>query len=163
MGGNKGGMGGGMSHSGGSAHARKRQLDLGKMASQFLGSGGPKLSPEAMAGLAKLMPAISVFVAQGDEGSATAYHGMNKIKSGFALGTDDKITMMAEVINYDKVAKEVYLSLDYEYVKKPVDRKEYYDVGQGAINVSPCSTSSLRKLHSVDVRWIFADHGDRST
>ena len=110
----------------------------------LLGSGGSKLTPESLGGLVeKVTPAMSVFIAQGDEGSPTSFEGMNKIKSGFALGTEDKVNVVAEVINYDNVEKEVYMTLDYEYVPNMADHKEWYDVGQGAINVSPCDTMNL--------------------
>jgi hypothetical protein len=72
------------------------------------------------------------------------YFGMNRIKSGFFLGKDEKISIMSEVINYKKTSQDVYLTLEYEYLPSPVDRKETYDVGIGAINVNPCGSQTLR-------------------
>jgi hypothetical protein len=115
----------------------------------------PKLSAEDVKGLMdKFMPAVSVFIGQGDENSPTSWDGMNKIKSGFALGATDKISMTAELINYDKFKKEVYLTLEYEYVPNMKDHKDWYDVGMGAINVSPCGTMNLRKCFVFLYRYL---------
>jgi hypothetical protein len=65
------------------------------------------------------------------------------IKSGFWVSSKDTFNFMSEVINYDNVEKDVYLSLEYEYLSMPSRPKEYLDVGMGAINVSPCETVSL--------------------
>jgi hypothetical protein len=152
MAGMKGSMGHGDRAPGqGGAHGMKRKRqDLSKLLS---GLGLPKLSPEAIGSLMeKFMPSFSVFLAQGDEGSPNAFHGMGKVKSGFFLGTKDKINIMSEVINYDNVAKEIYLTLEYEYLPKLENRDEWYDVGQGAINVSPCGTSSLCMFNTEKTR-----------
>jgi len=79
---------------------------------------------------------------------------MNKIKSGFALGATDKISMTAELINYDKFKKEVYLTLEYEYVPNMKDHKDWYDVGMGAINVSPCGTMNLHPPPDKAAKYI---------
>jgi hypothetical protein len=103
------------------------------------------------------MPSISVFIGQGDEGSAMAFTARNSpIKSGFWIGAKDTFNVMSEVINYDNVPKDVYISLEYEYLPMPSRPKEYYEVGMGAINVSPCSSiaiceSERRYMKLIDV------------
>lgn len=68
------------------------------------------------------------------------------LKSGFWISNTDHLNMMAEVINYDQFEKDIYVSLDYEYLPNFKSRpKEYYDVGFGSINVTPCGSSMLRK------------------
>jgi hypothetical protein len=70
----------------------------------------------------------------------------SQLKSGFWISKTDQLNMMAEVINYDQFEKEIYVSLDYEYLPNFQSRpKEYYDVGFGSINVTPCGSSMLRK------------------
>jgi hypothetical protein len=146
----KGGGSGGMSSMGmnhgapASRRMTKRQLpDLGKLIGRtmhypLLDVRDVKYCPGS------LFPAVSVFIAQGDENSPMNYFGMNRIKSGFVIGKEDKISLMSEVINYKKVQQEVYLTLEYEYLPGPVDRKETHDVGIGAINVNPCGSQTLR-------------------
>jgi hypothetical protein len=102
-------------------------------------------------------PAISVFVGQGDEGSAMAFATKNSpIKSGFWVSNKDTFNFVAEVINYDNVEKDVYLSLEYEYLPMPSRPKEYYDVGMGAINVSPCETISLCESNHICSQTTYA-------
>jgi hypothetical protein len=70
----------------------------------------------------------------------------SQLKSGFWISKTDQMNMMSEVINYDQFEKDIYVSLDYEYLPNFQSRPtEYYDVGFGSINVSPCSSSMLRK------------------
>jgi hypothetical protein len=97
------------------------------------------------------MPSVSVFIGQGDEGSAMTFASKNSpIKSGFWIGARDTFNAMSEVINYDNVQKDMYISLEYEYLPMPSRPKEYYDVGMGAINVSPCGALSLCKFKRQD-------------
>jgi hypothetical protein len=93
------------------------------------------------------MPKVSVFVGQGDDGSGLNFMAKGgNLKSGFYIDSQDEINLMAEVINYKDVAQDVYVKVEYEYMPDMVPRqKDYYDVGMGAINVSPCDSTNLSK------------------
>jgi hypothetical protein len=115
--------------------------DIG--AGSLLG-GGKSGGGKGLGKMGAFMPGISVFIGQGDEGSAMTFTAKNSpIKSGFWIGDKDKFNVMSEAINYDNVAKDMYISMEYEYLPMPSRPKEYYDVGMGAINVSPCSSIAL--------------------
>jgi hypothetical protein len=106
--------------------------------------GGKSGGGKGLGKMSGFMPSISVFIGQGDEGSAMAFTAKNSpIKSGFWVSATDKFNVMSEAINYDNVAKEMYISMEYEYLPMPSRPKEYYDVGMGAINVSPCGSIAL--------------------
>jgi hypothetical protein len=93
-----------------------------------------------------LMPAISVFVGQGeDAGGMHYYRSTQEIKSGFWIDAKDTFNAFGEVINYKNEQQEFYLKLEYEYLPMPSRPDEYYDVGSGAINVTPCESSNLGK------------------
>jgi hypothetical protein len=98
-------------------------------------------------GLSSAMPGISILLSQGDEGTpATFYVRDAVIKSGFYVSKKDWFNMMMEVINYEKYERDIYLSLDYEYIPNMPSRpKEWLATGIGAVNVSPCDSSNLRK------------------
>lgn len=129
------------------------QLMGGMMGSK--GAKSPSSGSAAMPGMAhsghsrRQMPGTggSVFVGQGDEGSATTFQTPGgKLKSGFYISPEESMSMMAEVINYNSKPQDLFISLEYEYIPNLTPRpKEYYDVGFGAINVSPCETMNLSK------------------
>jgi hypothetical protein len=109
------------------------------------------------------MPSISVFIGQGDEGSAMTFAAKHSpIKSGFWIGDKDKFNVMSEVINYENAPKDVYITMEYEYIPMPSRPKEYYDVGMGAINVSPCGSIALCKFE-VRRRLFVVDNSPRPT
>jgi hypothetical protein len=95
----------------------------------------------------KLLPDFSFFFAQGEDGTSTKFAVKGaKFNSGFYMGTNNKLNIMAEVINYQNVTKDVFLAMDYEYIPNVTVRaKDFHDVGIGAITVEPCSSSALRK------------------
>jgi hypothetical protein len=127
MGGMRGGGMGGMASHG--PPSRKRQIPAGL----------------DMGRLSQYMPKFSVFIGQGDEGSPMTFVDPSKsIKSGFYMGQNEAMVLLAEAINYSKEPSEIYVKMDYEYLPDiPSAPKEYYDVALGAINVSPCSDINL--------------------
>ena len=72
----------------------------------------------------------------------------NQQKSGFFVRKNDRVTSSMEVINYDKVDKEIYLSLDYEFVPGSMPTG-YLDTGFGLINIDGCGGN-------VDIRKFLA-------
>jgi len=97
----------------------------------------------------------AIFLGQGDEGSATTFQmPAGKIKSGYYLAPKESMTLMAEVINYNKQPRDLYVSLEYEYIPNLTPRpKEYYDMGIGAINVSPCGGMNLYPSADKPVKY----------
>jgi hypothetical protein len=89
----------------------------------------------------------AVFIGKGGEASATVFADPTKsIKTGYAIGQKDRITVTMELINYDEVEKEIYLTLDYEYLPNaPIG---YLDVGMGAINSDGCGAMAIRMRSS---------------
>lgn len=97
--------------------------------------------------LSALIPKMSVFVGQGDEGTATSFFAKgSSVKTGYFIGKKDTFSMLAEVINYEKKDTEIYVTIDYEYIPNvPARTKEWLEVGMGAITVSPCGSQNLRE------------------
>jgi hypothetical protein len=89
--------------------------------------------------LDSFMPAVAVFVGGGGSaGSGAAFAGKNSdIKTGAFIGETDKFQVSSEIVNYDPKEKEIYISLDFEYVsgKSP----GLMNVGMGALSVDDCS------------------------
>jgi hypothetical protein len=95
---------------------------------------------------------FSIFAGQGDEGSPMSYATKNSdLKSGFWLGAKDTFAFMSEVVNYHNYEKDIYVSVEYEYLKMPVRPKDWYAVGMGALNTSPCGQADLCKFHALRV------------
>lgn len=97
--------------------------------------------------LGVLTPKMSVFIGQGDEGTATSFFAKDSsVKTGYFIGTKDTFSMLAEVVNYEKKEQEVYVTIDYEYIPNvPSRTKEWLEVGMGALTVTPCGSQNLRK------------------
>ncbi|KAE9981883.1 hypothetical protein EG328_011339 [Venturia inaequalis] len=106
----------------------------------------PSLSRRQGGLLNALIPKMSVFVGQGDEGTATSFFAKGSpVKTGFFIGTKDTFSMLAEVVNYEKKEQEVYVTIDYEYIPNvPARTKEWLEVGMGALTVTPCGSQNLR-------------------
>lgn len=107
----------------------------------------PSLAKRQGGLLSALIPKMSVFVGQGDEGTATSFFAKgSSVKTGYFIGTKDTFSMLAEVVNYEKKEQEVYVTIDYEYIPNvPARTKEWLEVGMGALTVTPCGSQNLRK------------------
>jgi hypothetical protein len=102
--------------------------------------------------LSRLMPKVSLFIGNGADGGEQLYTAPDRsVESGFYVSAKDKMTAMAEVINYDKYPKEVYFQLDYEYL--PGRPKDLHEVGWSVVDVSGCMDISLSKLQMLDTFW----------
>jgi hypothetical protein len=84
------------------------------------------------------MPAIAVFIGGGGSaGSGSAFAAkQSAVKSGAYIGRTNTFQFSAELVNYDAQEKEVYLSLDFEYVQGRAPG--LLDVGMGALSVDDC-------------------------
>ncbi|KAF1817033.1 hypothetical protein P152DRAFT_478086 [Eremomyces bilateralis CBS 781.70] len=85
------------------------------------------------------IPPISILVGNGEDASPLVFASKDpSVKSGFYIGEEDKFGLMAEVINYDNHDKDVWFSVDIEYIEGPRE-PDYLDVGGGALNIDGCS------------------------
>lgn len=83
-------------------------------------------------------PSISALVGNGEDASALVFASTDPaVKSGFYAGKDDRYILTVEAINYDDYLKDVWFSLDIEYIEGPRPAG-YLDVGGGAINIDGC-------------------------
>jgi hypothetical protein len=90
----------------------------------------------------------SVFMGAGAEGSENVFAAnSSSIKTGYLVQKKDKILMSAEVINYDPIPKDVYLSFEYEYMPRSSD---FMDVSMAALNVDGCA-KSLKEAMSEEI------------
>jgi hypothetical protein len=96
----------------------------------------------------KLPGGATVFIAVGAEGTENIFTANStQVKSGFYVQKQDKMHLSAEVINYDSFAKEIYLSIEYEYILG--QQPGYLDVSWGAINVDGCARSATEAMGIV--------------
>jgi hypothetical protein len=118
-------------------------------ASPHAGMAGMKHAKRQGGFLSALIPKMSVFIGQGDEGTATSFFAKgSSVKTGYFIGKKDTFSMLAEVVNYEKKEQEVYVTIDYEYIPNMPSRpKEWYEVGMGALTVTPCGSQNLRKFY----------------
>jgi hypothetical protein len=59
------------------------------------------------------------FIGQGEDNGDSAImftSADGKYNSGFHVGTADKFLLNADLVNYNNVTKEVYLTFDIEYI-----------------------------------------------
>jgi hypothetical protein len=133
---------GGASCAGKGAKGAAPKAGSGGMAGMAHGSAGMKRQAPPKApkpsGKGGGFGGMSVFVGGGGSagsGNPFAVKG-SAVKSGFYMGKNDQMQVMAEVVNYDKVEKDIYVTLDYEYVKGRPEGT--LDVGMGAISVDSC-------------------------
>jgi hypothetical protein len=85
--------------------------------------------------LGNLMPKATIFIGGGGSvgsGSALAVpESVSHVKSGAYIGPKDLFQFTAEVINYEPVEKDIYLTIDFEWVPGKVEN--LHDVGMGSI------------------------------
>ncbi|KAF2400927.1 hypothetical protein EJ06DRAFT_521587 [Trichodelitschia bisporula] len=85
-----------------------------------------------------LIPAVAVFVGGGGSaGSGSAFAARNSnVKSGVYITKSDTFQFTSEIVNYDPVDKEIFLTVDFEWV--PGKIPGLLDVGMGALSVDDC-------------------------
>jgi hypothetical protein len=67
----------------------------------------------------------------------------SNLKTGYAIPKDASMTFYWEAINYDSFEKNIFLSLDCEYL--PNQPIWYMDVGMGALQHDVCAGPFFRK------------------
>ncbi|KAF1809059.1 hypothetical protein P152DRAFT_174848 [Eremomyces bilateralis CBS 781.70] len=131
-----GGMGGSGAGapSGGHSHGRKN-----KRQHDHSGSEGTPMAPEGISVPPGFqMPAISVLVGTGEDASPQVFASKDpKVKSGFYIGSNDTFTAMVEAVNYNPYEKDIYLSMDYEYIPGPRE-PGWLNSGIGSISIDGC-------------------------
>jgi hypothetical protein len=97
-------------------------------------------TPDFLSWLDKFMPTVAVFVGGGGSaGSGAAFAGKSsEIKTGAFISQTDKFAVSSELVNYDPKEKEIYITLDFEYVQGKAPG--LLNVGMGALSVDDCSS-----------------------
>lgn len=117
------------------------------------GSGSPATSAPA-GGMAAGMPhnkrqiGMSVFVGGGGSmGSGNPFSARpgSEVKSGYWIGKGGRMQLTSEIVNYDPVEKELYLTLDIEW--SPSKAEDMLDVGMGALSADSCGAKEKGILH----------------
>lgn len=111
---------------------------------------------------------MSVFVGGGGSmGSGNPFSARpgSPIKSGYWIGKGGRMQLTSEIVNYDPVEKELYLTLDIEWV--PGKAADMLDVGMGALSADGCEDKEKGILHPPKNRavvykgdeWVVTDDG----
>jgi hypothetical protein len=120
-------------------------FDLAALMGGASGASSPA-APKSGLGSMFSMPAVSVLIGKGNEEGASVFFAPNTtVKSGFYLSKSDKIYMTAELVNYKPVDRDIYISMEYEYIQIPSGGKkpaEFMDVGMGSIAVEACNMAA---------------------
>jgi hypothetical protein len=109
---------------------------------QFGGFGskgkGKSNGGSSMAGMMDSMMSAVFIGGGGSAGSGSGFAAKNtNVKSGVYISPSNKFMFSAEIVNYDPREKDIYLSLDYEWVPGKVPG--LMDVGMGALSANDCN------------------------
>jgi hypothetical protein len=128
---------GGLIGLGGLTGANGGHANMGGGHSKRQAMGG---ASEFLSWLDKFMPSVAVFVGGGGSaGSGAAFAGKgSEIKTGAFISQTDRFAVSSELVNYDPKEKEIYITLDFEYV--PGKASGLLNVGMGALSVDDCSS-----------------------
>jgi hypothetical protein len=100
---------------------------------------------ELPAWLDNLLPKVSVFVGGGGSvgsgGPFAVPNSVSAVRSGAYISPKDTFQFSSENVNYDPVEKEIYLTLDFEWVPGKVEKLR--DVGMGSIALD-CGTFAFQ-------------------
>jgi hypothetical protein len=91
---------------------------------------------------------FSVFVGGGgDMGSGHPFAPKTggNVKSGYHIGKSSSFQLQAEVVNYDTIEKNLYLTLDVEW--KAGKSSDLLDVGMGALTADRCDDKEKGIVH----------------
>jgi len=85
-------------------------------------------------------PGMSVFIGKGNDEAPSVFASRDpKVKSGYYLAKDGRMILSAELNNYLPKDRDIYISMDYEYIQSSVSGSKppgYLDVGFGSMGVS---------------------------
>jgi hypothetical protein len=118
--------------------------------------GGEKTGMDSMGHMrSKRQSGMSVFVGGGGSvgsGNPFATRVGSNVKSGYWIGARGSMQLTSEIVNYDKMEKNIYLTLDIEWVlgKDP----NMLDVGMGALSADRCIDKEKGILHPPNDRAI---------
>jgi hypothetical protein len=106
-------------------------FDLSAMLGPYLPAGGQP-APGPVNGAA-------VFVGKGNDDVPMTFASKDpQVKTGYYLAKNGKMVLSAELNNYKPYDRDIYISLDYEYIKSPVAGRRppgYLDVSFGSMGV----------------------------
>jgi hypothetical protein len=130
----------GMSH--GTSPAPAAKPATGSMAGMAHGHSRRSMS------LSKRQLGMSVFIGGGGSmGSGNPFSARpgSLVKSGYWIGKGGRMQLTSEIVNYDPVEKDLYLTLDIEWV--PGKAADMLDVGMGALSADGCADKEKGILH----------------
>ncbi|QDS68553.1 hypothetical protein FKW77_010920 [Venturia effusa] len=118
--------------------------------------------------LSKRQMGMSVFVGGGGSmGSGNPFSARpgSPVKSGYWIGKGGRMQLTSEIVNYDPVEKELYLTIDMEWT--PGKAADMLDVGMGALSANGCSDKDQGILHPPKDKpvtykgeeWMVIDNG----
>jgi hypothetical protein len=127
-----------------------------KKAGSHRRSVGPfALLKRQLALLKRQMGGFSVFIGGGgDVGSGNPFAPKpgSSVKSGYYIHKSSAMQLTAEIVNYDPVAKNLYLTLDVEWVSGKTS--DLLDVGMGALTADRCEDKEKGIVHPPKDRAI---------
>ncbi len=116
--------------------------------------------------IASFLPKFAVLLGGGGSvGSGGAFavsKSVSDVRSGAYVSAKDTFQFSSEIVNYDPVDKEIYLSLDFEWVPGKVD--SLLEVGMGNVNLD-CKTFDFqppkdKPITYVGANWTMTDDGE---
>lgn len=113
--------------------------------------------------LEALIPKVAVFVGGGGSvGSGSVFAVKDSVvKSGAYIAPSDTFLFSSEVVNYDKFDKDIYLSLDFEWVSKRTEN--LLNIGMGSVGLN-CTSFAFqpptdRAVTFTGTNWTVIDDG----
>ncbi|KAF2670695.1 hypothetical protein BT63DRAFT_438319 [Microthyrium microscopicum] len=83
---------------------------------------------------------VAILASAGEEGGQYKFTTDDpKFSGGYYLGKGDRVALFAEIVNYANTTRDVYTTLDMEYV----EGKTQYEVSAEAISVTQCDGTSI--------------------
>ena len=115
--------------------------------SEFL---GPIMSGGRASGPTSSSNGVSVFIGKGNDDAPMVFASKDpKVKSGYYLGKNSKILLSGELNNYQPRDRDIYISLDYEFVQTETAGQKprgYLEVGFGSMGVDCNLIKTLGKV-----------------
>jgi hypothetical protein len=96
----------------------------------------------------------AIFVGKGNDDVPMTFASKDpKVKSGYYIAKDAKMVLSAEINNYKPYDRDIYISLDYEYIKSPVAGERpagYLDVTFGSMGVECNLIGTMGRLSVIE-------------
>jgi hypothetical protein len=145
---------------------------MGGMGPKPAGTDAAKPAAAGMAGMnhghSKRQIGMSVFIGGGGSmGSGNPFSARpgSAVKSGYWIGKGGRMQLTSEIVNYDPIEKDLYLTIEMEWT--PGKAADMLDVGMGAMAADACTDKEKGILHPPKDRaitykgeeWLVTDNG----